>query len=189
MPIGLVYSASLVCSNLTYLYLSVAFIQMLKAAAPVAVLFVAWVWGVENPTLRRVLNVCVIVLGVVLASVGEVAFSWTGVAYQLGGIVFEAMRLVMVQVLLSEDKGTTGEGGKIARGPGMDPLVGLYYYAPVCAVMNVLVAAVVEWPRFDPADVGRAGWGMLFLSAVVAFMLNVASVFVVSYLVIFVNLS
>lgn len=31
VPIGLVYSASLVCSNMPYLYLSVAFIQMLKA--------------------------------------------------------------------------------------------------------------------------------------------------------------
>lgn len=30
VPIGLVYSASLVCSNMPYLYLSVAFIQMLK---------------------------------------------------------------------------------------------------------------------------------------------------------------
>lgn len=30
MPIGLFYSGSLVCSNLTYLYLSVPFIQMLK---------------------------------------------------------------------------------------------------------------------------------------------------------------
>lgn len=30
VPIGLVYSASLVCSNLPYLYLSVSFIQMLK---------------------------------------------------------------------------------------------------------------------------------------------------------------
>lgn len=30
VPIGLVYSASLVCSNLPYLYLSVPFIQMLK---------------------------------------------------------------------------------------------------------------------------------------------------------------
>ncbi|KAB5575751.1 triose-phosphate transporter family-domain-containing protein [Coniochaeta sp. 2T2.1] len=176
VPIGLCYSASLVCSNLTYLYLSVAFIQMLKAAAPVAVLFVAWVWGVDNPSLRRILNVCVIVLGVVLASVGEVAFSWTGFLYQVGGIGFEAMRLVMIQVLLvGEGKG----GGQGAKGLGMDPLVGLYYYAPVCAVMNVFVAAVVEWPRFDPADVGRAGWGMLFLSGVVAFMLNVASVFVI----------
>ena len=30
VPIGVLYSLSLVCSNLTYLYLSVAFIQMLK---------------------------------------------------------------------------------------------------------------------------------------------------------------
>ena len=30
MPIGLLYSGSLVCSNLVYLYLSVPFIQMLK---------------------------------------------------------------------------------------------------------------------------------------------------------------
>jgi hypothetical protein len=30
LPIGILYSLSLVCSNQTYLYLSVAFIQMLK---------------------------------------------------------------------------------------------------------------------------------------------------------------
>lgn len=30
VPIGVLYSASLVCSNQVYLYLSVAFIQMLK---------------------------------------------------------------------------------------------------------------------------------------------------------------
>ncbi len=30
MPIGLCFSLSLICGNLTYLYLSVAFIQMLK---------------------------------------------------------------------------------------------------------------------------------------------------------------
>lgn len=34
VPIGLVFSASLVCSNMPYLYLSVAFIQMLKVSAP-----------------------------------------------------------------------------------------------------------------------------------------------------------
>lgn len=30
VPIGLLFSLSLICGNLTYLYLSVAFIQMLK---------------------------------------------------------------------------------------------------------------------------------------------------------------
>jgi hypothetical protein len=33
VPIGVLYSASLVCSNQVYLYLSVAFIQMLKVLA------------------------------------------------------------------------------------------------------------------------------------------------------------
>lgn len=34
VPIGVLYSASLVCSNQVYLYLSVAFIQMLKVCRP-----------------------------------------------------------------------------------------------------------------------------------------------------------
>ncbi|KAL1835861.1 hypothetical protein VTJ49DRAFT_5969 [Mycothermus thermophilus] len=113
VPIGLLYSASLVCSNMVYLYLSVAFIQMLKAAAPVAVLLTAWAWRVEEPSLRRLVNILFIVAGVALASVGEIDFSWTGFLYQLGGTVFEAVRLIMIQVLLSGD----------SAAQKMDPLV------------------------------------------------------------------
>jgi hypothetical protein len=32
VPIGLMFSLSLICGNLTYLYLSVSFIQMLKVS-------------------------------------------------------------------------------------------------------------------------------------------------------------
>lgn len=168
VPIGLVYSASLVCSNMVYLYLSVAFIQMLKAAAPVAVLLTAWAWGVEQPSLRRFLNVLVIVCGVGLASFGEIQFSWPGFFFQLAGIVFEAMRLIMIQVLLS------GDGQK------MDPLVSLYYYAPVCAAMNLVIAIGAEAHKFDPAALIGADYGLLLLNAMVAFLLNVSSVFLVS---------
>ncbi|KAK3359243.1 triose-phosphate transporter family-domain-containing protein [Lasiosphaeria hispida] len=167
VPIGLLYSASLVCSNMVYLYLSVAFIQMLKAAAPVAVLLTAWAWGVEKPSLKRFLNIIFIVAGVALASLGEIDFSWAGFLFQIGGIVFEAMRLIMIQVLLSED------------GQKMDPLVSLYYYAPVCAVMNIVLAAASEAHKFEFADVAKAGWGLLLLNAMVAFMLNVSSVFLI----------
>jgi hypothetical protein len=37
VPIGLFFSLSLICGNLTYLYLSVAFIQMLKVLSPQAI--------------------------------------------------------------------------------------------------------------------------------------------------------
>ncbi|KAL2141075.1 hypothetical protein VTI28DRAFT_2873 [Corynascus sepedonium] len=167
VPIGLLYSASLVCSNMVYLYLSVAFIQMLKAAAPVAVLLTSWAWGVEEPSLKRFLNVLLIVAGVALASFGEIDFSLAGFLFQLGGIVFEAMRLVMIQVLLSGDT------------QKMDPLVSLYYYAPVCAVMNIIIAIGSEANNFNPADLATAGYGLLLLNAIVAFMLNVSSVFLI----------
>jgi len=167
VPIGLFYSASLVCSNQVYLYLSVAFIQMLKASAPMAVLITTWLFGVSNPKLKVLLNVLIIVFGVAIASFGEISFSWIGFTYQMGGIVFEAIRLVMIQILLS------GEG------QSMDPLVSLYYYAPVCAVMNFFVAAVMELHAFQMADLWRAGCFTLLLNAMVAFGLNVASVFLI----------
>lgn len=150
------------------MYLSLPFIQMLKAGAPVAVLFTSWAWGVAEPDMAKLINVVVIVIGVAVASFGEVKFSWIGFFYQAGGIVFESMRIVMIQVMLA------GEGLR------MDPLVGLYYYAPVCAVLNTLAALVSEAPRFKVEDLANTGITMLILNASIAFGLNIASVSLVS---------
>lgn len=168
LPIGILYTGSLVCSNQVYMYLSLPFIQMLKAGAPVAVLFTSWAWGVAEPNMSKLINIVVIVIGVAVASFGEVKFSWIGFLYQLGGIVFEAMRIVMIQVMLA------GEGLR------MDPLVGLYYYAPVCAVLNTIAALVSEAPKFKMEDLANTGITMLILNASVAFGLNIASVSLVS---------
>ncbi|CAG8972082.1 hypothetical protein HYALB_00004948 [Hymenoscyphus albidus] len=167
VPIGVLYSASLVCSNQVYLYLSVAFIQMLKASSPFAVLIVSYLFGVSNPKLKVVLNILVIVFGVALSSFGEIKFSWIGFFYQGGGIFFEAIRLVMIQILLS------GEG------QNMDPLVSLYYYAPICTAMNFLVALVMEFGAFQISDIYEVGLWTLLLNAAVAFLLNVSSVFLI----------
>lgn len=119
--------------------------------------------------MKVLFNVIIIVFGVTLASFGEIKFVWLGFIYQAGGVFSEAVRLIMIQILLS------GEA------QNMDPLVALYYYAPVCAVMNFLVAAATEMSSFQMADVWRAGVWILVLNAAVAFMLNVASVFLVCF--------
>lgn len=169
VPIGLLYSGSLVSSNMTYMYLSVSFIQMLKAAAPVAVLLLSWAWRLKDPSARVLANVCVIVLGVAIASFGEIQFSWVGVLYQMGGIVFEGLRLTMIEVMLAGD----------ADQQKMDPLVSLYYYAPVCAVMNFFVALCAEGPSFSFDAVLTTGVAVLVVNALVAFLLNVASVMLI----------
>ncbi|KAH8836634.1 hypothetical protein MCOR27_005120 [Pyricularia oryzae] len=169
VPIGLLYSGSLVCSNMVYMYLSVSFIQMLKAAAPVAVLLCSWVWRLKEPSAKTFANVSVIVFGVMIASLGEVSFSWMGVVYQLGGIIFEALRLTMIEVMLV--------GNSEQR--KMDPLVSLYYYAPVCAITNVFIALIIEARAFQVQNIIRVGIVIFVLNALVAFMLNVASVMLI----------
>lgn len=168
VPIGLMFSLSLICGNLTYLYLSVSFIQMLKATTPVAVLIASWIFGVAPPSLKTLGNVSLIVIGVIIASFGEIQFVLIGFLFQLGGIIFEAIRLVMVQRLLSSAEFK------------MDPLVSLYYFAPVCAVMNGLTALVVEIPKLQLADIQNVGYFTLLANAMVAFLLNVSVVFLVS---------
>jgi len=113
------------------------------------------------------LNVSAIVIGVIIASIGEIKFVWIGFIYQICGIIFEALRLTMVQRLLSSAEYK------------MDPLVSLYYFAPVCAVMNGIVALVWEVPKVTMAEVYNVGFIIFFLNGLCAFLLNVSVVFLI----------
>lgn len=187
LPIGFFFSLSLICGNKAYLYLSVAFIQMLKvesltpqagvfidfvqATTPVVVLLCTWSLGVAPPNLKTLGNVSFIVIGVMIATYGEIAFVLIGFLYQAGGLVFEAIRLTLVERLLSSAEFK------------MDPLVSLYYFAPVCAIMNGITSLIVEVPTMYMSDIYKVGFGVLIANAVVAFLLNVSVVFLVCCLV------
>lgn len=134
---------------------------------PVAVLITTWSLGVAPVNLKTLGNVSFIVIGVVIASMGEIQFVMVGFLFQCAGIVFEAVRLVMVQRLLS------GADFK------MDPLVSLYYYAPACAVINGVILLFTELPKMTMADIDRVGLITLLANASVAFLLNVSVVFLV----------
>lgn len=134
---------------------------------PVAVLLTTWAMGVAPPSMKTLGNVSFIVIGVVIASYGEIEFNLTGFLYQAGGITFEATRLVLVQRLLSSAEFK------------MDPLVSLYYFAPVCAIMNGVTALVLEVPGMTMNNVYDVGIPMLVANASIAFLLNVSVVFLV----------
>ena len=123
--------------------------------------------GIDKFDVKTLINVSFIVLGIVVASFGEIKFVLVGVLYQIGGIIFEAMRLVSIERLLSSAEYK------------MDPLVSLYYFAPVCAFMNFCVAVVFEIPRIQMTDLHFVGLWTLLANAMVAFALNVSVVFLV----------
>ncbi|KAJ7600656.1 TPT-domain-containing protein [Mycena floridula] len=164
LPIGVLFSGSLILSNTAYLYLSVSYIQMLKAFNPVCILLISWTFRISEPNRKLALIVFMISCGVALASHGELKFNLLGFIIQAAAVGFEASRLVMIEVLL--------------QGLKMDPLVSLHYYAPVCAVINLIFLPFTEGlqPFYDLAKVGPL---ILFSNAFVAFFLNVAAVFLV----------
>jgi len=164
LPIGVLFSGSLILSNQAYLHLSVAFIQMLKAFNPVAILLISFAFRLQEPNRRLVVIVLLISGGVCLASYGEIAFSMTGFIIQACAIGFESSRLVMIQVLL--------------QGLKMDPLVSLHYYAPVCAAINLLILPLTEGMAPFRALTTISPW-ILLSNASVAFLLNIAAVFLV----------
>ncbi|PIL23337.1 transporter [Ganoderma sinense ZZ0214-1] len=164
LPIGLLFSASLILSNTAYLYLSVAYIQMLKAFVPVAILLISWTFRIQDPNKRLGMIVLMISSGVALASRGELHFNLIGFIVQAAAVVFEASRLVMIEILL--------------HGMKMNPLVSLHYYAPVCALINLLVLPLTE--GFAPFyEIMRVGPLILLSNAAIAFLLNIAAVFLV----------
>jgi len=166
LPIGAFFSLSLICGNLAYLYLSVPFIQMLKATTPVATLISGVFMGTETTDAKRFINVCVIVLGIVIASFGEIQFVLIGFLYQLGGIIVEAIRLNLVSSLLNGER-------------KMDPLTSLYYFAPVCALFNFLLAIVWEVPQITMKEVYAVGYWNFIANASVAFLLNISVVLLI----------
>ncbi|KAH6884594.1 triose-phosphate transporter family-domain-containing protein [Thelonectria olida] len=167
VPIGILFSFSLICGNMAYLYLSVSFIQMLKATNAVATLLATWAFRIAPPNFKVLGNVAAIVVGVVIASFGEIKFDTVGFMYQVAGILFEALRLVLVQRLLSSAEFK------------MDPLVSLYYYAPACAVTNGIFTVFIEVPRLSMIDIYSLGISTLIANAFVAFLLNVSVVLLI----------
>ncbi|KAF3015922.1 solute carrier 35 member [Neopestalotiopsis sp. 37M] len=167
VPIGIMFSLSLILGNLAYLYLSVSFIQMLKATNAVATLVTTWVFGMAAPNMKVLLNVSVIVIGVAIASFGELKFEMFGFLVQIFGVVAEAVRLVMVQRLLS--------GAEFK----MDPLVSVYYYAPACAVINGVITIFWEGSRLTMGDIYSVGVITLIANAFIAFCLNVSVVLLI----------
>jgi hypothetical protein len=71
-----------------------------QAFTPVVTMVALFVAQLESPTSRLIFSVALIALGTAMASYGELNFSVIGVVFMFMSETFEAIRLVMTQMLL-----------------------------------------------------------------------------------------
>mmetsp|Transcript_28554 Transcript_28554/g.39300 ORF Transcript_28554/g.39300 Transcript_28554/m.39300 type:complete len:319 (-) Transcript_28554:115-1071(-) len=167
LPVSLFFAVSLVLSNKSYIYLSVSYIQMLKAFTPVAVLIFSFLSGLEKTSCIELYIITIICIGVALTSVGESYFSWTGFTFQSLAILAESSRLVLVNVLMKQLK--------------LDPLSSLFYIAPLCSVFIGIACVIFEWSQLPFERIFTPDFALIMLvNGCVSFTLNVAVVLLIS---------
>lgn len=162
LPIGALYAFSLWLSNSAYIFLSVSFIQMLKALMPVAVYSIGVLFKKEPFKSDTLFNMLSISFGVAVAAYGEAQFNAWGVFLQLGAVAFEATRLVMIQILLT------------SKGISLNPITSLYYVAPCCFVFLLVPWVFVEYPILKETSSFRFDFLVFGTNSFCAFALNLA---------------
>ncbi|KAF8400656.1 hypothetical protein HHK36_013955 [Tetracentron sinense] len=162
LPIGALYSLSLWFSNSAYIYLSVSFIQMLKALMPVAVYSIGVLFKKESFKTESMANMLSISFGVAIAAYGEARFDSWGVILQLGAVAFEATRLVLIQILLT------------SKGITLNPITSLYYVAPCCLVFLFVPWILVEFPVLKQTSSFHFDFVIFGTNSLCAFALNLA---------------
>ncbi|XP_073020722.1 probable sugar phosphate/phosphate translocator At2g25520 [Primulina eburnea] len=162
VPIGALYALSLWLSNSAYIYLSVSFIQMLKALMPVAVYSIGILFKKDAFKSNTMLNMLAISVGVAVAAFGEAKYDSWGVLLQLGAVLFEATRLVMIQILLT------------SKGINLNPITSLYYVAPSCLAFLSVPWLIVEYPLLRQRSGFHFDFAIFGTNSLCAFALNLA---------------
>jgi len=132
LPIGVASVTNLVCTNLAFRHLSVAFLQMLKEGNIVLVYIFALCLGLERFDWGHIKVILFALVAAALAVHGELHFSASGFGIQMLAQVCESWRIVLMGALLS--------------GRRLDALSCVLIVSPVCfallASLSLLILAL-----------------------------------------------
>ncbi|QCD96307.1 DNA repair protein REV1 [Vigna unguiculata] len=165
------FAMTLWLGNTAYLYISVAFAQMLKAVMPVAVFVLGVAVGLEVMSCRMLLIMSVISFGVLVASYGEININWVGVVYQMGGVVGEALRLIFMEIFVKR------------KGLKLNPISVMYYVSPC---RQGAICLFLPWIFLEKSKMDEHGpWNfppiLLILNCLCTFALNLSVFLVITH--------
>jgi len=163
-PIAVCCAVSFVLSNVAYIYVSVALLQILKELNIVMVYIVSLVMALTVWNWRVAAVIAAILVFCGMAVTGDLSFMWIGVIMQLTSQGFEVGKIVLMNFYLASGSGTS-------QFKKLDQLTLLMVITPFAFCMLAIVQAI----RWDPIILEQAGnhWPVLIVNMLIAFSLNV----------------
>jgi len=164
-PIACLQAAGLAFGNTAYLYISVAYIQMIKNTTSAFVFMFSILLGLERVNFSNTFAVGLVVTGLLLTTVGELNFALIGFLFQMGATLSDSLRLALTKIVLSS-----------RHAVNLDPMSALYYSSPTVLIILSVPMSLCDAQQLTMATV----WNMKFAlcaSGLLAFGLNMTSMF------------
>lgn len=169
LPVAALGAAGLTLGNAAFLYLSVAFAQMLKANMPVIMFIVGCLFHTHKFSWETCGIMVVIGAGVAASSLGELQFSGVGATFMFGAMLAEAFKMILLQTMMQRTE------------LQINPVNALYYVMPASTLCLLpFVLALEAQNVYDALPILLPQSPALVGSAVAACLLNVIAFWVVS---------
>ena len=141
---------------------------MCKSSSLAFVLMFAFLFRLESPSLKLVLIIATMTIGVVMMVAGETAFNLVGFILVITAAFASGFRWALTQILLLRNPATS------------NPFSSIFFLAPVMFISLLAIAIPVEGPgplfeRFSELVAKEGiilGSGMLIFPGVIAFLMT-----------------
>lgn len=116
-------------------YISLTFLTMCKSSSLAFVLLFAFLFRLETPSIKLILIIATMTVGVVMMVAGEEAFNALGFVLIIASAFFSGFRWALTQILLVRHPATS------------NPFATLFFLAPIMFVTLFTIALPVEGPK------------------------------------------
>ncbi|KIV90171.1 hypothetical protein PV10_07502 [Exophiala mesophila] len=134
VPTGTTTSLDIGLGNTSLRYITLTFYTMCKSSVLIFVLTFAFLFRLESPSVKLILIILTMTLGVLMMVAGETAFHALGFALAISASFFSGFRWALTQILLLRHPATS------------NPFATLFFLAPIMFVTLLTIACFSETP-------------------------------------------
>lgn len=135
VPCGAATSLDIGLGNMSLKFISLTFLTMCKSSALAFVLLFAFLFRLESPSVKLILIIALMTVGVVMMVAGETAFNALGFTLVIASAFFSGFRWGLTQILLLRHPATS------------NPFSTLFLLTPVMFVSLIFIALTLEGPN------------------------------------------
>ncbi|KAJ6017073.1 hypothetical protein N7451_000452 [Penicillium sp. IBT 35674x] len=135
VPCGAATSLDVGLGNMSLKFISLTFLTMCKSSALAFVLLFAFLFRLESPSVKLIVVIAAMTIGVVMMVAGETAFNALGFTLVIASAFFSGFRWGLTQILLLRHPATS------------NPFSTLFLLTPVMFLSLIFIALTVEGPN------------------------------------------